>query len=76
LLLRSDLHILFDRGYITVDPDYRVLVSQRIREEFENGREYYAHHGKSLRMLPESIGEQPDVELLRWHNHNRFEEDT
>jgi len=46
LLLRSDLHILFDRGYVTVTPDLRVHVSKRIREEFENGRDYYAHQGK------------------------------
>jgi putative restriction endonuclease len=27
LLLRSDVHILFDRGYLGVDPRYRLLVS-------------------------------------------------
>lgn len=38
LLLRSDLHKLFDGGYITVDPnDLSVVVSRRIREEFEKG---------------------------------------
>ena len=42
LLLRSDLHRLFDQGYITVGADDRkVNVSSRIREEFENGRDYY-----------------------------------
>ena len=33
LLLRSDLHILFDRGYMTVTSEYKVEVSKRIREE-------------------------------------------
>ena len=33
LLLRSDLHTLFDRGYLTVTPEYRLEVSRRIREE-------------------------------------------
>jgi predicted restriction endonuclease len=37
LLMRSDLHRLFDHGYITVTPDYRVEVSPKIRERFENG---------------------------------------
>jgi putative restriction endonuclease len=32
LLLRSDLHNLFDLGYLTVALDYRVAVSRRIRE--------------------------------------------
>lgn len=45
LLLRSDLHTLFDRGYVTVTPDLRVEVSHRIREEFQDGHEYYRRHG-------------------------------
>jgi putative restriction endonuclease len=43
LLMRSDLHRLFDLRYITVDPDRRcTVISNRIREEFENGRDYAA----------------------------------
>ena len=39
LLLRSDLHKLFDLGYVTVDPkDNQILVSDRIKAEYENGR--------------------------------------
>lgn len=46
ILLRSDLRRLFDLGYVTIDPDERrVLVSTRIREEFENGRDYYRLNG-------------------------------
>ena len=49
LLLRSDLHRLYDQGYVTVDPDdRRLLVSRRIREEFQNGRHYYALEGQVL----------------------------
>lgn len=49
LLLRSDLHRLYDQGYVTVDPDdRRLLVSPRIREEFQNGRHYYALEGQAL----------------------------
>ena len=35
LLLRRDIHSLFDAGYVTVTPEYRREVSRRIREEFE-----------------------------------------
>jgi putative restriction endonuclease len=73
LLLRSDLHILFDRGYVTVTPDLRVQVSKRIREKFENGRAYYAYDDKLLANLPGSATDRPDAEFLRWHNKNRFE---
>ena len=34
LLLRSDVHRLFDAGYITVTPDYRVEASGRMRGRF------------------------------------------
>lgn len=68
LLLRSDLHNLFDLGYLTVTLDYRVEVSRRIREEFENGRHYYALHGQSLAVLPRHEGARPAPEFLEWHH--------
>jgi putative restriction endonuclease len=37
LLLRSDVHTLFDRGYVTVAPDFRVMVSSRLKKDFDNG---------------------------------------
>jgi HNH endonuclease len=46
LLLRRDIHSLFDAGYVTVTPDLRFEVSRRIREEFENGKHYYALQGQ------------------------------
>jgi putative restriction endonuclease len=67
LLLRSDLHTLFDRGYLTVTPEHRVEVSRRIREEFSNGRDYYALHGRSIE-LPEALPLRPAPEHLAWHN--------
>lgn len=72
LLLRSDMHILFDRGYVTVSRDMQVEVSSRIREEFENGRDYYAFHGKELAVLPSRELERPSAEYLDWHNQNVF----
>lgn len=42
LLLREDFHTLFDRGYITVNENYVIEVSRRIKEDYGNGREYYA----------------------------------
>jgi putative restriction endonuclease len=72
ILLRSDLHTLFDRGYITVTEELRVEVSRRIREEFANGREYYKHHGQSLVTTPNARDEQPSRDFLLWHNKSRF----
>ena len=72
LLLRSDLHILFDKGYLTITPDHRVNVSKSIRERFANGREYYRMHGNPLASLPANPAEQPCPVYLEWHNENRF----
>jgi len=71
LLLRSDLHTLFDRGYLTVTPTLDLEVSRRIREDFENGRHYYALHGEPVR-APAEPGERPSAEFLRWHNEEAF----
>ncbi len=72
LLLRADIHRLFDRGYVTVTPDHRFEVSRRLREEFENGKTYYALHGNEIH-LPDRAGDHPDPALLRWHNEQVFE---
>jgi putative restriction endonuclease len=68
LLLRSDLRTLFDQGYVTVDADQlRVVVSNRIREEFENGRDYYQLHGSAIRR-PRASNTLPSREYLAFHN--------
>lgn len=68
LLLRADIHRLFDDGYVTVDPALRFVVSPRLREEFENGRAYYALAGSPLKNLPDQLTDQPRREFLEWHN--------
>jgi putative restriction endonuclease len=72
VLLRSDLHRLFDLGYVTVDPiDRRIVVSRRIREEFENGRDYYQLHGRRP-ATPKDPRAIPEREFLEWHAEQRF----
>jgi len=50
LLLRSDIHRLFDDGWVTVTPDFHFVVSRRLREEFDNGKTYYALDGSEIRL--------------------------
>jgi putative restriction endonuclease len=71
LLLRSDLHKLFDEGYVTITTDRRVEVSRRIKEDWQNGREYYALHGQWLRG-PVPGFPAPARHALEWHNTSRF----
>jgi len=37
LLLRTDVHRLYDKGYVTVNLDGRFLVSRRLKTDFDNG---------------------------------------
>lgn len=72
LLLRSDLHTLFDLGYVTVDPkEKKILVSDRIKSEFENGREYYKLRGEKL-VTPENLLAMPSIESLTYHAEHIF----
>jgi putative restriction endonuclease len=67
LLLRSDLHRLFDGGYLSVNPtDRRLLVSRRIRDEFENGKDYYQLEGRQLRE-PSAPWARPSTENVEFH---------
>jgi putative restriction endonuclease len=66
LLLRSDIHTLFDRGYIGVDPKYRLVVSPRLREEFHNGDELYTRSGSPI-AVPVRRADRPNAEFLDWH---------
>lgn len=66
LLLRSDVHTLFDRGYIGVDPKHRLLVSPRLGADFNNGEQYYQHAGDPIRVPPRRI-DRPNAEFLEWH---------
>lgn len=71
VLLRSDMHKLFDRGYLTITPALHVEVSRRIREEFDNGEYYFMFHGHQIH-LPRRSVDQPSAEFLTWHNENVY----
>jgi putative restriction endonuclease len=71
LILRTDLHRLYDGGYITLTPDHRLEVSRRLREEFDNGEEYYRMQGRSL-TLPDTAALRPSRDALLWHADHVF----
>lgn len=71
LLLRRDIHSVFDAGYLTFDEELHVVVSERVRTDFNNGNEYRRLHGSKLR-LPPNPKFQPDPARLQWHRENRF----
>jgi putative restriction endonuclease len=71
VLLRADLHRLFDQGYVTITPECRLEVSPRLKEDYRNGRSYYPLHGHQV-SLPASQQDAPGTEFLRWHNERVY----
>jgi len=71
LLLRADLHRLFDTGYVTITPDLRFEISRRLRDEYHNGRSYYPLRGAHVQ-VPIAISHRPDKTFLEWHNERCF----
>ena len=71
LLLRSDVHRLFDQGYVTVTPDYRVRISRRLKGDFDNGEPYYPLDRQEI-WLPKDSQARPFREFLEWHSDTLF----
>jgi hypothetical protein len=64
LLLRADIHTLFDLGLITVDPDRGVLI---LSKKLEGGS--YAALAGQLLARPFKAQDRPSVEALRNHRN-------
>lgn len=71
LLLRSDIHRLFDRGYVTVTPELRFQVSPRLRDDYDNGKTYYDLHDRPI-VVPRDPRFAPSADALAWHATERF----
>jgi putative restriction endonuclease len=62
LLLRSDLHTLFDCGLIAIDEaEFKVLIAKEL-----GGSEYERYRGRLLR-LPDNPSFRPSGDALRQH---------
>lgn len=67
LLLRADVHVMFDRGLLGVHPDRKTLqVSSRLRTTFGNGEEFYQREHQPIR-LPTVRADRPAADFLTWH---------
>jgi putative restriction endonuclease len=66
LLLRSDVHTMFDRGYLAIDSSHRLRVSPLLRSEFGNGDQFYAKAGEVIQ-LPDRKIDRPHQDFLQWH---------
>ena len=71
MLLRTDIHKLLDRGYVTITEDLRFAVSARLKADFDNGAHYYAMQGREL-ARPKPGFSDPAPEVLQWHRENCY----
>lgn len=67
----TDIHKLYDRGYVTVDPDYKFCVSARLKDEFNNGKTYYELKNRKI-WLPGDSENWPRRENLEYHQQMVF----
>jgi putative restriction endonuclease len=71
ILMRSDLHRLYDLGLVTVHPDFTFHVSRTIERDYANGKIYYALEGTTI-ATPAHFDAKPDPDALAWHVAQRF----
>ena len=57
---------MLSAAYVTVSNDGRFEVGRRLKEDFENGRHYYAMHGQNI-LMPSHPEQRPRKEALEWH---------
>ena len=66
LSLCPNLHRAFDKGLITINPDYQVLVSPAFAEDEGNDYSLKRLHGRKI-LLPFGEKHYPGREYLAWH---------
>jgi putative restriction endonuclease len=71
IALCPNLHRAFDRGLITVDANYKVVISKHINEEIIHPYSLSKFNEKQI-LLPLSNQYYPSVENLNWHRENVF----
>jgi len=66
-LLLNALHdVAFDKGYISIDNDYRIILSNKLENfTLANRKYFYAHNGVMISLPSRFL---PDVEFIKYHN--------
>lgn len=61
ILLRVDIHELFDSGYISIDKDYRIKISSQLKSIY-----YQTFNGKKI-YLPKDSFNYPSIEAIEYN---------
>jgi putative restriction endonuclease len=46
----------------------KIEVSKKIKEKYQNGKEYYQYHGQTLKNIPTRASDKPQDAFVEWHN--------
>lgn len=71
IALCPNLHRAFDRGIISIDDNYEVLLSDKFIEKAESDYSLRKLRGKTIN-LPKNPQLYPSLESLKWHRENVF----
>lgn len=71
IALCPNLHRAFDRGLVSIDEDYCIMVSSHIEEEVSHPYSLSQLIGKAI-MLPKEEHYQPAQENLAWHRREVY----
>ena len=71
IALCPNLHRAFDRGLVSVDDDYRIMISTHIDELTDHPYSLSKLNGRSI-LLPQVQRYYPSQENLAWHRENVF----
>lgn len=72
LLLRSDVHTLFDLGFLGINERFELQVSPLLAETWGNGTEFYARAGRAI-TVPAARDHRPSKESIAWHMDTVFQ---
>ncbi len=62
LLLRSDIHILFDRHLLKIEPhSFKIILDKSLKKT-----DYWQWHGKKLRHRMDGLTPSPEYLARRW----------
>lgn len=71
ILLTPTIHRAFDRGLISINDNYKVMLSSKFKEEGQSKYSIYQFSDNEI-FLPANKKFYPNIENLRWHRENVF----
>jgi len=71
IALNPNLHRAYDRGLISIDTNFKVIVSKHFDEDVNNSYSLRKFEGQRIQ-LPFGKNFYPNIEFLNWHTENVF----